>query len=129
MALTEVDQTIPIPTSVVQKTRSDGTRIMPVQLTDNVGGGSKKTYISTATTTTVLTGGGWLKKIIVPGAGGTLGNVTVYDALTATGNPIWGPTSPSAGQILELQIRCDTGITVVTASATTLWAHYDADAS
>lgn len=127
MALTEVDQTVPIPTSVVQKTRSDGTRIMPVYLADNVGGGAKKQYISSATTTTVLTGGGWLKQFVA--VGGSTGTVTAYDAVTATGNAIFAKSMASGDNSTFQPIRCDTGITVVTASALDVWVHWDADAA
>src|SRR5579864_1528938 len=111
MALSVVSQTIPVPTSAQQKMASDGTNEYPFSLAENVGGGRKKQYISTATTTLVLSGGGWLKQLVIPGGGGTLGAITVYDALTATGNPVWGPTMPSPSTEIPLNIRCDTGIT------------------
>lgn len=131
MATTKVARTLPPGTgTVIQAVYNDtaGNDIPSVYNEGNAGGW-KVNRISTATSTTVLTGAGWLRKLHIPGTGGTLGNITVYDNTSATGTPIYGPTTPSAGAIIDIQRRVSTGIFVVTASATTVDVAYDQDAT
>ena len=118
---------LPLGASVTQRTLADaGGNIRPLQYNESNSGGSQYAAISTATTTTVLSAPGRLCRIHVPGTGGTLGNVTVYDNTSGSGTAIYGPTSPSAGDIIDLQLPVQTGITVVTAAATTLIVTYEA---
>lgn len=131
MATTKVSRSIPPATGALAQAVYNDTvgNDIPSSYNEGNAGGWKFAHISTATTTLVLTGAGWLRKIHVPGTGGTPGNITIYDALTATGNPIYGPTTPSAGQIIDIQRRVGTGITVVTAAATVCDVAYDQDAT
>jgi len=87
-------------------------------------GGKFYTSISAAGTTVVKPTAGRLARLIVLGSGGTLGNVTVHDSPDASGPVVFGPTTPAAGQVVELQIPCSAGITVVTAAATALLVTY-----
>ena len=77
--------------------------------------------ISTATTTTSKAAAGFLHGLSING--GTLGAITIYDALTATGTPKFTIT-PSAGLLLphfhQINAVFNTGITIVTAAATVL---------
>lgn len=128
MALPTLDaQAVPVPISAPVNTPvlSGTTNKTPVNHNASNSGGRDRVYISTATSTLALNGAGRLCRLHVVGTGGTLGNVTIYDALTATGNPIFGPTSPSAGQIIDIQFPVGTGIYIVTAAATTLWATWE----
>lgn len=70
------------------------------------------------TTTIVKASPGVLHTITVNGPAAT-GTVTVYDALTATGTPVAIITTPASPLPLTLtyDMRMDTGITVVTATA------------
>lgn len=114
-------QSLPLGSAVTQRTLADaGGNIRPLQYNESNSGGSAYVAISTATTTTVLSAPGRLCRVHVPGTGGTLGDVTIYDNTAGSGTAIYGPTSPSAGDVIDLQIPVQTGITVVTAAATTL---------
>lgn len=77
--------------------------------------------ITTAITTVVKNTPGFLHGISING--GTLGAITIYDNVTATGTPKYTIT-PSAGLLLPqfLPINCvfDVGITIVTAAATVI---------
>lgn len=86
------------------------------------GGGTSKLTIAAATTTLVKSGGGYLSRIF-NGSNSTTGLVTVYDALTATGNAIWSGTL-AAGQVLDIGLPMLTGITVVTAGAQPITVGY-----
>lgn len=77
--------------------------------------------ITTAATTTVV-GPYHINSIRV--IGGTLGNVTVYDATSATGTPIIPAVLPIQGQVLLEDVDVLTGLTVVTANATILLVSY-----
>lgn len=82
--------------------------------------------VSTATTTLVKTGAGQLHQVIV--LGGTLGAITVYDALTAT-NPIAPTFTPvamtgSGPQVYTFDVTFGVGLTIVTAAATALTVTY-----
>lgn len=77
--------------------------------------------ISTATTTT-LTGPYHINNVRV--LGGTLGNVTIYDAISATGTPIVPTFTPDKGQVLLDDIDVLNGLTIVTASATIIVVSY-----
>jgi hypothetical protein len=118
-------QTVPVAGAITTPVLTGAANKTPVTHNASNSGGRAYAAISTATTTLVLTGAGRLCRIHVPGTGGTLGNVTVYDSLTATGTVLFGPTSPSAGQIIDLQIPVGTGITVVTAAATAAIVTYE----
>lgn len=87
-------------------------------------GGKFYASIATAATTVVKPTAGRLVRIIVLGSGGTLGAVTVHDSPDATGPVVFGPTIPAAGQVIELQVPCASGITVVTGAAITLLVTY-----
>ncbi|MGH2365974.1 MAG: hypothetical protein ACRDGF_10195 [Chloroflexota bacterium] len=87
-------------------------------------GGKFHASVSTAGTTVVKASAGRLARLMVLGNGGTLGTVTVHDSLDTSGPIVYGPTTPSAGDVIELQIPCASGITVVTAAATTLLLTY-----
>jgi len=78
--------------------------------------------ISTAATTLVKTGAGFLHKLLVPG--GTLGAVTVYDSLTASGTIIVPTVTPVAGGVLIEDVEFFTGLTIQTAAATVLTVSY-----
>jgi len=84
---------------------------------DNYGQLSS-TRITTATTTTVKSGRALLLNVCV--CGGTMGDVTIYDALTATGTPkaLLEGANMSVGQNFNIIGAYYTGITVVTAAAT-----------
>jgi hypothetical protein len=88
-------------------------------------GGSQYVAISTATTTTVSGTPSRLCCIHVVGTGGTLGAITIYDAATATGSPIFSQAAPLGGDIYDLQLPLQTGLTIVTAAATTLLVTYE----
>jgi len=80
-------------------------------------------YISTATTTYVFPGSGHINNIKV--AGGTLGNVTIYDNTAASGTVILPAVTPVQGQELIVDIDVTLGCTIVTAAATILTISYD----
>lgn len=78
--------------------------------------------IKTATTTVVKSGSGFIKEIRV--LGGTLGAVTVYDSLTATGSEIVPAVTPAGATVLKKSCAFATGLTIVTAGATILVISY-----
>ena len=78
--------------------------------------------ITTATTTEVKSSAGYVGTLINAGSS-TTGAITIYDATSATGTPVWSGTL-TAGQVLPLGIPCNTGITVVTAAADTITVSY-----
>lgn len=78
--------------------------------------------ISTATTTLVKSGAGYVDEIIV--VGGTLGAVTIYDSLTATGTVLLPTATPVQNGILLRHIVFGTGLCIVTASATVIVGGY-----
>lgn len=78
--------------------------------------------IGSAGTTTVKGNPGFLHELRV--AGGTLGPVTVYDAV-GTSSQIMLPTvTPTQGQVLLKNISFSVGLTVVTGSASVLTGSY-----
>lgn len=79
--------------------------------------------ISTATTTTVRTGSGVLNNLVC--VGGTLGNVTVYDNTAASGTVLCPTVTPVANGLLLAGVSFNTGLTIVTASATVLTGSYN----
>lgn len=121
-------QTMPLGGSVTQEVISDGSgNIRPLQYNESNSGGSRYAAISTATTTVVSNSPGRLCRIHVPGTGGTPGNITIYDNASAgSGQVLYGPTTPSAGQIIDIQAPVQSGITVVTASAMVCYVTYEA---
>lgn len=78
--------------------------------------------ISTATTTLVKTGTGFLGQIIVNG--GTMGAVTVYDGVDATGTAIATIAAPTAGMVLPYGCVFSVGLCIVTAAATNITVSY-----
>jgi len=65
-------------------------------------------------------GGGRVHRLHVPGAGGTLGNVKILDSADptgASGTVLFGPTTPAAGSIVDLQLPCKLGILVQSPAA------------
>jgi hypothetical protein len=80
-------------------------------------------YISGAGTTVVFPGNGHINNIKV--AGGTLGNVTIYDNVAASGSTILPAVTPLQGQELVSDIDTNLGLTIVTAAATILAISYD----
>jgi hypothetical protein len=125
--LVRANVAVPI-TSANQAVYQDGSsNDRPGSYNESHSGGSKKVSFSTAATALVSSTPCRLCKIHIPGTGGTPGNITVYDngAGVATGTVLYGPTTPTAGQIIDLQIPCDNGITIVTASAMVGFVTYD----
>lgn len=78
--------------------------------------------VSTAATTVVKSGPGFLHELLVPG--GVLGNVTVYDSATASGNVIVPTVTPVANGVLIRNVAFQNGLTIVTAAATVLTISY-----
>ena len=78
--------------------------------------------IATATTTLVKTGVGFLGHIVVNG--GTMGSITVYDGIDATGTAIATVASPSAGMVLPYGCVFNVGLCIVTAAATNITVCY-----
>lgn len=72
--------------------------------------------ITTATTTQVRTGPGVVHVISI--LGGTLGNVTVYDDVAGTSNPIIPTFTPAGAMSIVLDQKFTNGLKVVTAAAT-----------
>lgn len=132
MATTKVARTLP-PASgqLLQAVYNDTAgNDIPAVYNEGNAGGWKSTHFSASTAgTTVLTGAGWVRRIHVPGTGGTLGAITIYDNTAASGRIIFGPTTPTAGQIIDLQRRVAIGIEVVAASATVWDLDWDQDAT
>jgi len=79
--------------------------------------------ISTATTTTVKTGAGFIHEIRIIG-GTALGDVTVYDSLSASGAVICPAVTPVANSVIIRDIKVSIGLTIVTAAATTITISY-----
>lgn len=78
--------------------------------------------VSTATTTTVLSGSGIIGRVYV--AGGTMGNVTIYDNTAASGTTVLPTTTVVQGQELLRDVVVGTGFTIVTSAATILTIAY-----
>ena len=78
--------------------------------------------VSTATTTVVKTGAGQLGTLLI--LGGTLGAVTVYDNTAASGTVIAPTFTPGAAGALVFNCAFTTGLTIVTAAATSLTVLY-----
>jgi len=60
-------------------------------------------------------GGGRVHRLHVPGTGGTPGNVKVVDTndpTGASGTILFGPSTPAAGSITDLQLPCAAGILI-----------------
>lgn len=57
--------------------------------------------------------------------GGTVGTVTIYDNVAASGIIVWGPGSPVAGARILENVDFAIGITIVTASAIFLSGSYN----
>lgn len=79
-------------------------------------------YISTATTTVIKSGGGYIDEVIC--VGGTLGNVTIYDNISASGTILCPSVTPVAGGVLIKHCTFTTGLTIVTAAATVITISY-----
>lgn len=85
---------------------------------------SNATYISTATTTLIRTGAAKLHKIIVTET--AAGAITVYDGVDANGTVIAVlKASIAEGSYDFGDVRCTTGITVVTAGASKVTVVYE----
>jgi hypothetical protein len=82
----------------------------------NYPAGHSDTVIVTATTTTVKSGAGVARKVWV--AGGTLGNVSIFDSLTGSGTSLFPAVTPAANAVLLEDVAFGTGLTIVTAAAT-----------
>lgn len=78
--------------------------------------------VSTATTTLIKNGSGFIHQIRV--IGGTLGAITVYDSLTATGSQIVPTVTPTAQGLLIEDVAFATGLTILTAAATIITVSY-----
>ena len=78
--------------------------------------------INSATTTTVKSGAGYVDEIII--AGGTLGNVTIYDNTAGSGTVLCPTVTPVSGAIILKHCTIATGLTIVTASATVITGSY-----
>lgn len=74
--------------------------------------------ISAAATTLVKTGAGHINELFVPG--GTLGNVTAYDNVAASGTLLLPTVTPVQGGVLLRNVDFLTGLTIVTAAATVI---------
>ena len=65
-------------------------------------------------------GGGRVHRLHVPGTGGTPGNVKIMDTADPTGASgivVFGPTTPAAGSISDLQLPCKAGILIQSPAA------------
>jgi hypothetical protein len=80
-------------------------------------GGQFSAFIPTGSNTTTLKKGpGRVCKIIVTGAGSA--SFSIFDNTAASGNVIYtSPATTSIGQILDVQVPAQTGITVVNAAS------------
>lgn len=78
--------------------------------------------IKTATTTTIKASEGNIKEIRV--LGGTLGAVTVYDNIEASGDEIVPVITPTGAIVLKKSAAFATGLTIVTAAATIIVVSY-----
>lgn len=78
--------------------------------------------ISAIATTLIKTGPGNIHNIRC--AGGTLGNVTIYDNTDASGTVLLPTITPTQGQVLLEDVKFSTGLTIVTAAATVITISY-----
>lgn len=78
--------------------------------------------ITGAATTLVATGNSLLHNIVV--TGGTTGTIKIYDALTATGTPVYDFDTTNTLQVFNMDSTFSKGITIVTSAATKLTANY-----
>lgn len=72
-------------------------------------------------------GGGRLHRLHVPGTGGTPGNVKIMDTADPTGASgltVFGPSTPAAGSITDLQLPCALGILIQAPPAMVLLVTY-----
>ena len=76
--------------------------------------GFTKAAITTATTTLVKSGAGILHGVTINSKGTVASTVTIYDALTAIGNPIAIIDSLTLSGQFVYDINLDTGLTIVT---------------
>jgi hypothetical protein len=113
-------ETIPDSTVSGGATVSLGTRLAGEDITTDVMKVEQQfnymAPISTAATTLVKSGAGFIHQLRV--AGGTLGAITVYDSLTASGNIIIPTVTPTQAGLLIEDVKFSTGLTIVTAAAT-----------
>lgn len=127
MAFPTLDgQVVPVAGQITSPVLTGAANKTPVGHNASNSGGRAYAPIS-ATTNAILNGAGRLCRIHCVGTGGTIGAITAYDSLTGAGTVIFGPTTPTAGQIFDLQIPVGTGISVVLAAATTIlvtWETY-----
>lgn len=86
--------------------------------------GNSHEAITTSTTTLVKTGAGVLHAVIVNTKGTVASAVTVYDALTATGDPIAIIDSLNLSGTFEYEVAFSTGLTVVTTGAPNITVSY-----
>lgn len=121
---------VPLPiSSANQASYQDGSsNNRPAQYNESNSGGSQKFKFSTAITQAAFTAPCRACRLHIPGTGGTLGAITIHDnaAGDTSGDVLFGPTTPSAGQIFDLQIPCALGISITTASATVGFLTFDA---
>ena len=81
--------------------------------------------ITSATdTNAIVSGSGLLINIAV--LGGTAGDITIYDALTATGTPIAVIASAGyvQGQNYQLLTKLDVGLSITTAAASDIFVSF-----
>ncbi len=80
--------------------------------------------INTATTTVVKATSGWLRSITI--LGGPMGKIDVYDNSAASGTKLIPTFTPPAGAFgtLTFNIPFGSGLTIVTAAATTVQVSY-----
>lgn len=78
--------------------------------------------ITADATTVVKAGPGRIACITVNG--GTMGAITVYDSLAASGTTIATVSAPYAGMVLPYGGRFKTGLTIVTADNTNITVSY-----
>lgn len=78
--------------------------------------------IASATTTLVKSGAGYIDEILV--VGGTLGDVTIYNSLTAAGTVLLPTVTPVANGVLLKHVVFSLGLTIVTAAATVITGSY-----
>ena len=92
-----------------------------MSLFNKANSGFKSTEISTNTTTQVYTapteGTAILKRVVVGLAGASSPTITIYNNTATTGTPVFSCSGGAAG-VFDLDIMCDVGIRVVTATGT-----------
>jgi len=81
--------------------------------------------INTAGTTTIMNGSGFVKSVRV--IGGTLGDVTIYDNIAASGTILLPTVTPVSNGVLLENITVNNGLTIVTAANTVLTIAYRLD--